>query len=96
MRRGVTWYESASKEGCENELLFWVQIKENSKIVLPNVTSLVYTRDEKVDGKVVFDFLKANVVISKNREEIEKIEIYYNKTTTEIVNLPEGTIEFDL
>ena len=52
--------------------------------------------DEKVDGKVVFDFLKANVVISKNREEIEKIEIYYNKTTTEIVNLPEGTIEFDL
>ena len=96
MRRGVTWYDSASKAGCENELLFWVQIKENSKIVLPNFTSLINTRDEKVDGKVVFDFLKANVVISKNREEIEKIEIYYNKTTTEIVNLPEGTIEFDL
>ncbi len=96
MRRGVTWYDSASKAGCENELLFWVQIKENSKIVLPNFTSLINTMDEKVDGKVVFDFLKANVVILKNREEIEKIEIYYNKTTTEIVNLPEGTIEFDL
>ena len=28
MRRGVTWYDSASKAGCENEMLVWVELKE--------------------------------------------------------------------
>ncbi|HET55387.1 MAG TPA: CRISPR-associated protein, partial [Ignavibacteria bacterium] len=41
MSRGVTWYDSASKAGSENEALIWITLKENSKLVLPNLTQLV-------------------------------------------------------
>jgi CRISPR-associated protein Csh2 len=40
MRRGVTWYDSASKAGSENEMLIWVELKEDSKVVLPNFSNL--------------------------------------------------------
>ncbi len=96
MRRGATWYDSASKAGCENEILLWVQIKEDSKIVFPNFTSLIDAIETKQNGKVVFDFQKAKDVLAKNSEEIEKTEIYYNKATTVVQNLPEYTVENDL
>lgn len=96
MRRGVTWYDSASKAGCENEILFWVQLNEDSKIVFPNFTTLINTLETKQNGKVVFDFQKAKDVLAKNSKEIEKIEIYYNKSTTAVQNLPEHTVENDL
>jgi len=96
MRRGATWYDSASKAGCENEILFWVQIKETSKIVLPNFTTLIDALETKQNGKVVFNFQKAKDVLAKNSEEIEKTEIYYNKATTVVQNLPEHTVENDL
>jgi CRISPR-associated protein Csh2 len=96
MRRGVTWYDSASKAGCENEILLWVQVKEGSKIVLPNFTTLIETLETKRNGKVVFDLQKVKDVLTKNSGEIEKVEIYYNKANTEIENLPDLTIENDL
>lgn len=96
MRRGATWYDSASKAGCENEILLWVQIKEDSKIVLPNFTTLIETLETKQNGKVVFDLQKVKNVLAKNSADIEKIEIYYSKATTAVENLPEHTIENDL
>jgi CRISPR-associated protein Csh2 len=96
MRRGATWYDSASKAGCENELLFWVQIKDGSKIVLPNFSSLIEIQPVKKDGKTVFDFQKAKNMLSKNKSEVEKIEIYYNKADSEVLNLPEETSENEL
>lgn len=47
MKRGVTWYDSASKAGCENEMLVWVQLREGSKIVLPNFICLIDLLQEK-------------------------------------------------
>ncbi len=96
MRRGVTWYDSASKAGSENEMLVWVQLNENSKIVLPNFMSLIKLEETKVDGKYIFDFTDLTTELRKFINEIQLIEIYYNKQTCTLINLPKNTIDIDL
>lgn len=96
MRRGVTWYDSASKAGCENEMLVWVQLKVNSKIVLPNFTALIKLEDAKANGKYVYDFAGLKTELERFKDEIETIEVYYNKQTCSIKNLPTGATEIDL
>lgn len=96
MRRGATWYDSASKAGCENEMLLWVQLKVDSKVVLPNFTDLIVLQDEKEDGKCVYDFAKLKVVLKSITNEIECINIFYNKQTCKLVNLPDNVKENDL
>lgn len=97
MRRGVTWYDSTSKAGCENEMLVWVQLKENSKIVLPNLTTLIKLEETKNDGKYVYDFAGLKTELERVKDEIETIEVYYNKQTCSVINLPTtDTTEIDL
>lgn len=96
MRRGATWYDSASKAGCENEMLVWVQLKDNSKIVLPNFTTLIELKDDKEYGKCVYDFSKLTEVLKGVKDEIASIEVYFNKQTCTLTNLPEGTTQNDL
>ncbi len=96
MRRGATWYDSASKAGCENEMLVWVLLKEGSKIVLPNFTDLITLKDEKEEGKCVYDFAKLKNVLAGVSEEIVCIEVFYNKQTCKLENLPDKTQENDL
>lgn len=96
MRRGATYYDSASKAGTENELLIWVQLKENSKIVLPNFTQLLKMCPEKIDNKVVLDCSLLKDVLSKHQQEIECIEIYRNENSITVKNQPESANEFDL
>lgn len=96
LRRGVTWYDSASKAGCENEMLVWVQLKENSKIVLPNFTNLITLKSEKTNNKYVYDFSKLTELIESKVSEIENIEIYYNKQTVSLENIPSKVQEIEL
>ncbi|MDD3063642.1 MAG: type I CRISPR-associated protein Cas7 [Massilibacteroides sp.] len=96
MRRGVTWYDSASKAGSENEMLVWVQLNENSKIVLPNFTTLIKLEDEKNAGKYVYDFADLTTELTKFSDEIEFVEIYYNKQIVSLKNIPKNTKEYDL
>ena len=96
MRRGVTWYDSASKAGCENEMLVWIQLKEESKAVFPNLTSLVELLTEKEDGKYVYDFSKLSNRLLSLKNDVETIEIYYSKESVLLKNIPEGTKEREL
>ncbi|HOI27214.1 MAG: type I CRISPR-associated protein Cas7 [Paludibacteraceae bacterium] len=96
MRRGATWYDSASKAGCENEMLVWVQLNENSKNVLPNFTTLIDLKDEKKEGKYVYDFTKLKAELDKLSSDIKSVEVYYNKQTILLENLPNKTQENDL
>ncbi len=96
MRRGATWYDSASKAGCENEMLVWVQLKDDSKIVLPNFTNLIDLKDEKEEGKCVYDFSKLKTVLDGVRGEIASVEVFFNKQTCKLLNLPEVTKQNDL
>jgi CRISPR-associated protein Csh2 len=91
MSRGVTWYDSSSKAGSENEALIWITLKENSKLVLPNLTQLVEMKPEKRDGKVVLDCEKLKAKITEVKAEIETIEIAFNESSMTIENEPENT-----
>jgi CRISPR-associated protein Csh2 len=90
MRRGVSYYDSASKAGSENEALVWVQLKESSKLVLPNFTQLLKMEAEKENGKVIIDCKKLKEKIEMHKDEIETIQIYYNESAVIINNVPES------
>lgn len=92
MGRGVTWYDSASKAGSENEALIWIELKEGSKLVLPNLTQLVEMKAEKEDGKVVLDCKKLQTKLADILVEIESVEIAYNKDSIKIENEPKNMI----
>lgn len=96
LRKGATYYDSTSKAGVENEILFYVELKKNSKVVLPNFTELVKIDDKKEDGKRYFDLSAVKSGLEKYNDDIDKIEIYYNKNKVEIRNLPQNTIEYNL
>ncbi len=96
MRRGVTWYDSASKAGSENEMLVWVQLNESSKIVLPNFTTLIKLEDDKANGKYVYDFEELTTELNKFNGNIQSIEVCYNQQTCSLKNTPTGTIENEL
>jgi CRISPR-associated protein Csh2 len=95
-RRCVTWYDSTSKAGCENEFLVWIQLKDHSKAVLPNLTTLIELSQEKVNNKCVYDFAKLSEELIRISSEIELVEVYYNKQTVLMRNLPENIVENDL
>lgn len=96
MRRGATWYNSASKAGCENEMLVWIQLKKDSKIVLPNLTTLVELKAEKEDGMAVYDFAKMAELFNMISEEVESVELYINKQACKTINLPSNVAVKDI
>lgn len=93
LRNGVTFYDSAAKIGTENELLLWVELREGSNLVLPSFVELVEVNEAReIDLKGVCILLgKENV-----KKEISKIEVYYNKGISKVINIPEGAVEIDL
>ncbi len=96
MRRGATYYDSASKAGTENEFMIWVQLKEDSKLVLPNFNSLIKMEEEKQDGKVILDLSELSEELQKHNSEIERVEIYRNDTSVIIENKPENAKLYSL
>jgi len=93
LRKGATYYDSAAKAGTENELLLWIQLKPESKIVLPSFVSLIDINKNKE-----VDLSKVSALLSEThiKNEIEKIEIYYNKSNTKVLNEPAGAIFSEL
>lgn len=93
LRKGVSYYDSAAKAGTENELLLWVQLKENSKLVLPSFVELVTIREDKtIDLSAIKTLLEKEHI----KSEIEKIEVYYNKGITKVSNVPTGAVEHEI
>ncbi len=93
LRRGVTFYDSAAKAGTENELLLWVQLKPESKLVLPSFVGLIDVNEEKqIDLSKVSSLLMEDHI----KGEIEKVEIYYNKSNTVVLNEPGDATFFEL
>lgn len=90
LQKGVTYYDSAAKAGCENELLVWVTLNPESKLVLPNFTQLMKMGKEKVDGKVQLDLADLKTVVEANASEIESIEICLNQASIEVKNVPQS------
>lgn len=98
MRCGVTWYDSASKAGCENEMLVWVELKEDSKLVLPSFATLINLEEEKDkdNGKCVYDFEALKNKLEDIKSSVESVEVYYNKQTCILKNLTEEVKLYDI
>jgi CRISPR-associated protein Csh2 len=93
LRKGATYYDSAAKAGTENELLLWVQLKAESKAVLPSFVSLIDINENKE-----IDLSKVSALLNEThiQGEIDKIEIYYNKSNTKVLNEPAGAVFSEL
>lgn len=89
MSRGVTWYDSAAKAGSENEALIWIELKEGSKLVLPNLTQLVVMEAEKQDCKVVLDCKALGAKLQEFKDQIETVEVLRNEASITIKNTPQ-------
>lgn len=96
MRRGATWYDSVSKAGCENEMLVWVQLTEGSKKVFPSFATLVRLMDKKEDGKCEYDFASLKSLLEKNAADVEMVEVYFDKSASKIINLPDNVNLYDI
>lgn len=93
LRSGVTFYDSAAKSGSENELLLWVQLKENSKLVLPSFVELI-----SVNENSEIDMGKVSAILSRLSvsEEIDSIELYYDEAVTTVLNAPAGAQKLEM
>lgn len=96
MRKCVTWYDSSSKIGCDNEMLVWVTLREKSRLALPSFVSLISLEAEKADGKCVYNLSMLKDVIDKHSDDIESIEIYYDNMRCSIKNEPENVEKYDI
>lgn len=94
MRCGVSYFDSAAKAGTDNEVLLWVQLKPESKKVLPVFTEFITI--ERQDGKTAIDFGGLNDLLSKVNNDIESIEVHYIPEQTTINNLPASTKHINL
>ena len=88
----ATAYNTNSKAGCENEFALFVECKENSKLYLANLDQ--YIKFEKQEEKDIIDVTELEEILNKEeiKSEIEKVEIYYNPYTTNLVGAREGDI----
>lgn len=96
LRKGATYYDSAAKAGTENEMLFYVELNKNSKLVLPNFTEMVKITDSKKDGKRYFDLSNVKAELDKHKDEISKCEIYFNSNNVKVENMPNNCTQLEL
>jgi CRISPR-associated protein Csh2 len=96
LRKGATYYDSAAKAGTENEMLFYVELNESSKLVLPNFTEMVKISDSKKEGKRYFDLSAVKTELDKYKDDISKCEIYLNSNNVVVENLPNNCMKFEL
>lgn len=88
LNNSVTALDSSRKIGTENEATIWVQLKENSKKVLPSFTELINVTNE--NSKTVIDFTNVKENLKVIDTDVEKVEIFYNPTTSKIIGCDKG------
>ncbi|MDR6197582.1 type I CRISPR-associated protein Cas7 [Siphonobacter sp. SORGH_AS_0500] len=93
LTQGATLYDSAAKAGTENELMLWVQLKPGSMLVLPSFVELI-----SVDADRVIHLEKVTKILERPTvsKHIEKIELYYDKTVTQITGAPTNATILEL
>lgn len=89
LRVGVTYLDSASKAGSENELLLWVELRENSKLVLPSLVEMVRV-SRPAGGKARVDLGPVRELLAHLAAEVATVELYYLPEQTELLDAPEG------
>lgn len=76
---------SASKSGCQTEFALFVELKENSKLSLPNLHKYIqFVKTEEGENRIVLDDLYNR--LAKISDQVESIEVYYDSSDTEITS----------
>jgi CRISPR-associated protein Csh2 len=96
LRFGVTYYDSSAKAGTDNEALFWLELNEDSKLVLPSFVELVSIGEDEQGSFIDFENLSQLLDQENVSKHIATKDLYYDKATTRVINLPAGTRELDL
>ncbi len=89
----ATAYNTNSKSGCENEFALFIECKENSKLYLSNLDEYIkFIKGEQ--EKNIIDINDLMELLNKNsiKEEINKIEVYYNSFTTKLLGNLENVL----
>lgn len=89
LRVGVTYLDSASKAGSENELLLWVRLKDESKLVLPSLVEMVQV-SRAPGGKARVALGPVRELLAHVAADVAAIELYYLPEQTELVDAPDG------
>lgn len=89
MAVGTTYYDSTSKKDSENELLFWIELKEGSEKILRNFTDLIEISSQE-NGRTQIDFSKVKKYLRHFQNDVSKIEVYYDQDFTDVINLPDN------
>jgi len=82
---GATLYDSTSKAGVENELLIWIELTDDSKQVIPNLTELIsITKGDS--GKTSIDLTEVGKLLKQEHiaSQVENVNLYFNEIYTEI------------
>lgn len=98
MNNAVTYLDSSRKIGSENELSIFITLKEESKKVIPSTTELIDIRKEKEKpGFIIVDAARLGETLSKITDDLETVEIYFNRSNTILVGLENAAVKyFDL
>lgn len=88
----ATAYNTNSKMGCENEFALFVECKEGSKLYLANLDQYI-TFEKNENGKDIIDITELAELLNAHLDEIEKVEVYYNKYTTQMKGMKDHYIE---
>ena len=89
----ATAYNTNSKMGCENEFALFVECKEGSKLYLANLDQYIkFVKQE--EGKDIIDISELNEILSQENiaTQIEKVEVYYNPYTIDLLGANEKYI----
>jgi len=80
----ATAFNTNSKAGCENEFALFLYCKPGSQLFLANLDR--YIDFSKKDSKSIIDISRLKEHLAGSMDQIEKIEVYYNKSEVEFIS----------
>lgn len=94
INKGVSYLDSASKIGVENEFSIFVTLKKDAKIQLPSFTTLIKVEAQIDSFKRKLDLSEVSSLLNEDgiKDKIEEVEIYIDATkldyNDEIFDIP--------
>ena len=82
INRGVSYLDSASKIGVENEFSIFVTLNKDAKIQLPSFTTLIKVETQPDSFKRKLDLSEIKTLLNEEgiKDKIESVEIYIDST----------------
>jgi len=80
----ATAFNTNSKAGCENEFALFLYCKPGSQLFLANLDS--YIDFSKKESKNVIDTSRLKEHLKDSMDQVEKIEVFYNKSEVEFIS----------